>query len=304
MLHATAAPARSAFADELAADFLSAYDGHTLAAYQLDLSLLTRWLAANGLDLLAVTRVDLETWLRWLAIERGNAPATVRRRLASVRRFYRLLAHDGHVRVSPAEMVRLPRRALGAPAERAGLGVTRLELSTMLTAARCAQPVDAALVVLLGLMGLRVGEACSLRVDDALGVEQDHRVIRFVGKGGKPATVPIPPLAWRELAAVIGGRGEGWLLARPGTSAPMNRAAAARILTRLARSAGVDHKVTPHDLRRGFCTAMLDAGVSLRDVQEAGRWADLRMVERYDRRRANLDRHGVYALAAFIAGAA
>lgn len=303
MPHTTALPIPIPATERIIEDFLSAYDGHTLAAYSLDLALLTRWCAAGSFDALQLTRHDLERWLRHLVEERGNSAAAVRRRLACVRRFYRLAAHDGYVRVSPADMVRLPRRVQTAQPSRAGMGVTRLELNGLLVAGRSSRPVDAALVALLGLMGLRISEACSLTIDAALQIEQDHRVLRFVGKGGKPATVPIPPLAWRELAAVVNGRSTGPLLARP-DGAPMNRAAAARILERLARAAGIDHKVTPHDLRRGFTTAMLDAGVSLRDVQEAGRWADLRMVERYDRRRANLDRHGVYALAAFIAGAA
>jgi hypothetical protein len=46
---------------------------------------------------------------------------------------------------------------------------------------------------------------------------------------------------------------------------------------------------------------MLDAGVSLRDVQLAARHADSRITMRYDRARRNLDRHANYILAAFMA---
>ena len=63
-------------------------------------------------------------------------------------------------------------------------------------------------------------------------------------------------------------------------------------------------RMHPHMLRHTFVTTMLDAGVSLRDVQIAARHADPRTTTRYDRARENLDRHASYIVTAFIAGAA
>lgn len=57
-------------------------------------------------------------------------------------------------------------------------------------------------------------------------------------------------------------------------------------------------------LRHAFITAALDAGVPLRDVQEAASHADPRTTMRYDRARASLDRHATYIVAAYVAGAA
>jgi integrase/recombinase XerD len=48
----------------------------------------------------------------------------------------------------------------------------------------------------------------------------------------------------------------------------------------------------------------LDAGVPLRDVQEAASHADPRTTIRYDRARGSLDRHATYIVAAYVAGAA
>jgi hypothetical protein len=48
----------------------------------------------------------------------------------------------------------------------------------------------------------------------------------------------------------------------------------------------------------------LDAGVPLRDVQEAASHADPRTTIRYDRARGSLDRHATYTVAAYVAGAA
>jgi integrase/recombinase XerD len=67
---------------------------------------------------------------------------------------------------------------------------------------------------------------------------------------------------------------------------------------------GVDKPIGPHTLRHAFITAALDAGVPLRDVQEAASHADPRTTMRYDRARVSLDRHATYIVAAYLAGAA
>jgi site-specific recombinase XerD len=84
----------------------------------------------------------------------------------------------------------------------------------------------------------------------------------------------------------------------------LDRCAADRMVKRLARRAGITKRISPHSLRHSFITAALDAGVSLRDVQEAASHADPRTTMRYDRARQSLDRHATYVVAAFVAGAA
>jgi site-specific recombinase XerD len=84
----------------------------------------------------------------------------------------------------------------------------------------------------------------------------------------------------------------------------LDRHAAARIVRRIARRAGLNKRVGPHTLRHAFITAALDAGVALRDVQEAASHADPRTTMRYDRARVSLDRHATYIVSTFIAGAA
>jgi integrase len=67
--------------------------------------------------------------------------------------------------------------------------------------------------------------------------------------------------------------------------------AATRRVRRLANAAGIRMpRMHPHMLRLTFVTTMLDAGVSLRDVQIAARHADPRTAMRYDRARKNPDR--------------
>ncbi len=115
-------------------------------------------------------------------------------------------------------------------------------------------------------------------------------------------TIPLAPRTARAIDLATGERSSGpiffsltdggWTaMARDGSSAGSRRAA-------------ISKKVTPHTLRHAFITAALDAGVPLRDVQEAASHADPRTTIRYDRARGSLDRHAAYVVAAFIAGAA
>lgn len=165
----------------------------------------------------------------------------------------------------------------------------------MLAAAReSTNPVDFALVCLLGLLGLRIFEAVGADVDD-LGEEHGHRVLRVRGKGGKLVLVPLPPAVSRAVDRAAGDRPDGELLLNRRGSR-MDRHAATR---RLCQLAGVRlPRMHPHMLRHTFATTMLDAGVDLRDVQIAARHADPRTTMRYDRARKNLDRHPNYILAA------
>jgi integrase len=96
-------------------------------------------------------------------------------------------------------------------------------------------------------------------------------------------------------------------IANPGRAHASNGLAGAPrtavLARRVARQAGIAKRVGPHTLRHAFITAGLDAGVPLRDVQEAASHADPRTTMRYDRGRQSLDRHATYIVATFVAGA-
>ena len=89
---------------------------------------------------------------------------------------------------------------------------------------------------------------------------------------------------------------------RTRTGRRMDRAGASRALTRVAHAAGITRPISPHGLRRTFCTTGLVAGIGIRDMQYAMRHADPRTTMRYDMARANLDRHAAHAVAAYLAG--
>jgi integrase len=121
-------------------------------------------------------------------------------------------------------------------------------------------------------------------------------------KGGKVVTIPLAPRTARAIDLAVGERSNGPVFLAP-DGRWLDRHGAGRIVRRIAGRAGITKPVGPHTLRHAFITAALDAGVPLRDVQDAASHADPRTTMRYDRGRTSLDRHATY-VAAYVAGAA
>jgi len=236
-----------------AAGFLARYSGRTRDAYAADLRTYLGWCAARSLDVFAVARPHIEVYVRWLEEDRHLAPATVARRLSTVIGFYRFMVIDGRLDKSPAEYVRRPR----VSTESQALGLDRMQLGSLVAVARASGPMDAALITALGLLGLRVSEACSIDLED-FGAERGHRTVHVIGKGNKPALIPLPPPVARTLDLAAAERGTGPLLLTR-TGRRMDRYAASRIVHRLAKRAGIDHRVGCHSLRHSYITAALDA---------------------------------------------
>ena len=129
-----------------------------------------------------------------------------------------------------------------------------------------------------------------------------HRTLVITRKGGKNVTIPLAPRTARAIDLAIGERPEGPIFLTP-DGRRLDRHGAARTVRRVAGRAGISKPVGPHTLRHAFITAALDAGVPLRDVQEAASHADPRTTIRYDRARGSLDRHATYIVASYVAGA-
>ncbi|GIE94644.1 hypothetical protein Ari01nite_21090 [Paractinoplanes rishiriensis] len=126
-------------------------------------------------------------------------------------------------------------------------------------------------------------------------------MLRVRGKGGKVVLVPLPPAVARAVDRAVDERTTGPIL-RTTVGTRMDRHAATQRLKQLSATAGIRMpRMHPHMLRHTFVTTMLDAGVSLRDVQIAARHADPKTTMRDDRARKNLDRHPNYILAAYMA---
>ena len=278
------------------AGFLAGYRGLTREAYALDLRQFTSWCRSRSLNLFAVRRLDIEGFARDLEA-RGRAGATVTRRLCTIAGFYRYAVEEELLDHSPAAHVRRPRVDYESHAG----ALDRHELGALLVAAGLGSAPEHALISLLALNGLRVSEAAGADIEH-LGLDRGHRTLTITRKGGKVVTIPLAPRTARAIDLAVGERTQGPVfLAADGRR--LDRHGAGRIVRKAARRSGIGKAVTPHTLRHAFITAALDAGVPLRDVQEAASHADPRTMMRYDRARGSLDRHATYIVAAYIAGA-
>ncbi|MEU9828176.1 hypothetical protein [Micromonospora chersina] len=126
---------------------------------------------------------------------RRYQPSAVSRRLSVVVGFNRVCVIDAILEHSPADYVRRPT----VPSESPTLGLGHLQFEALITTARpSANPDDFVLVALLGLLRLRIFEACGSNIAD-MGEEHGHRVLRVRGKGGKVVLVPLPPAVARAI---------------------------------------------------------------------------------------------------------
>jgi len=286
-------------AEQLAlAGFLAGYTGLTRDAYALDLRQYASRCQQHHVRLFDARRAEIECFARDLEAS-GRAQATVTRRLCTIAGFDRYAVEEELLDHSPAAHVRRPR----IDYESHATGLDRNELGALLVAAGLGTAAEHALVSLLALNGLRVSEATGADIEN-LGTERGHRTLVITRKGGKVVTIPLAPRTARAIDLAIGERCQGGPIFLTIDGRRLDRHGAGRIIRRVARGAGIIKNVGPHTLRHAFITAAPDAGVPLRDVQEAASHADPRTTMRYDRARASLDRHATYIVAAYVAGAA
>jgi site-specific recombinase XerD len=262
----------------------------TVEAYRRDLAHFAAWHQAP------VAAADVERLEAYLAQLRadGLSAATIARRTAALRAFFKHQVLVGARTDNPAAELTLPRRRRTLPRTLSAGEVERLIAAANGTTPRALR--DGALVELLYGAGLRVSEAVGL---DRTGVDLDERLVRCTGKGGKERIVPLGRQAVEALRRYLARgrphldrrhRPELFLNAQGGA---LTRSGAFLILRRLAEQAGLEPgRVHPHLLRHSFATHLLEGGADLRSVQEMLGHADLSTTEIYthvsDRRRREL----------------
>jgi integrase/recombinase XerD len=291
-----------------AAGYLARYSGLTLKTYATSLEIYFRWLAQYGVDPLEARRGQIELFMKHLQEERHCAPSSVHHHIGPIRGFYRFAVIDDLISKNPSLDLHLPKIWID-PWRKDWL--TGAEMSALVEAAnRSAHPSDQGLIALLALLGFRITEALAVQIEDYRDTIEGRPVIHLIGKGGKPATLPITAVIIRMLDAAAGDRTSGPLLLRETSSVrayvgtPLTYKAARVALDRLAREVGIERRIAPHMARRGFVTKGLDEGISIRDMQIAARHEDPRTTARYDRGAQNLDGSAIHKLSAVIAGPA
>jgi len=269
------------------------FSDHTRRAYLSDVGQLAESLG----DDTEPAEVDPERVRDWLVeLHRGRSAATLARRLAGARTFYRFLQREGAVKLDPTAGLPLPKLPGRAPRP--------LSVDDCFALAEHDSPVDAtgreaprkrltrlrdrALVELLYGTGIRVGELSALDVRD---LDLHAAEVRVMGKGQKERIVPLPGEArqalrgWLDERRHPGVMGEPLFIAlRPRKEKEPRRLAprdVRRVLDKRARSSGLTDHVHPHRLRHSYATHLLDMGADLREIQELLGHASLSTTQKY-----------------------
>ncbi len=285
-------PAEARPYEHLVLDFLAYLEferglsRNTLEAYRSDLLQFGRFLDARGADAVTAQPSDLSDFLADLAADNGRpaaSPATIHRKAACLRSFYRHLRREGVCDSDPTATISGPRRGRKLPKV-----LNRGEVATLLQQPHGTAPTalrDKALLELMYACGLRASEAIGIEVTD---IDLEVAMLRARGKGSKERVVPIGRAAVQAVriylergrpALVHGGivahlfvnfRGE-----------PLTRQGLYKIVRRHATTAGLADRMSPHTLRHTFATHLLAGGCDLRSVQEMLGHADVATTQLY-----------------------
>jgi integrase/recombinase XerD len=278
---------------ELTLDFLAYLElerglsRNTLEAYRSDLQQFGEFLTRRAVDPLDVEPNDLRAFVSELANgtrqRTAVAPATLQRRIACLRSFYRFLRREHVLETDPTTELRAPRSRVRLPKV-----LTRDEVAHLLAQPRGSAPTvlrDRALLETMYACGLRASEAIALELSQ---IDLDGGIVKARGKGSKERIVPIGSKAIQALRAyldkgrprLVGVRDEPrvFVNARGGG---LTRQGLYKIVQRHARTAGLARRMSPHTLRHTFATHLLAGGCDLRSLQEMLGHADIGTTQVY-----------------------
>jgi len=246
---------------------------HTLKGYREDLETFADYFsddAGNCPEPETVTSVELRGYLSALH-DSGYAKASIARKLASLRSFYRFGQREGWTKGNPATALRNPRKSKKLPHFLSTEEIGKLLASPQANSAMGLR--DRAILETLYSAGLRVSELVDLSDGD---LDFAQGIVKVRGKGRKERLAPLGSYA---IAAL-----EAWLSARKlspkiptGREAPVfvNRfgtrlttRSVGRMLEKYLQETGLDNRTSPHTLRHTFATHLLDRGADIRSVQE------------------------------------
>jgi integrase/recombinase XerD len=260
---------------------------NTLEAYRSDLLQFGEFLDRRGLSVVETRHSDLGAFLSELAAGVGErqpvAAATLRRKAACLRSFYRYLRREGAIEYDPTAELRGPRKTQRLPRV-----LSRDEVAQLLREPKGTEPRplrDRALLEIMYACGLRASETISLQLGD---IDLEEGVLRARGKGSKERLVPIGRQAVAALRVyclrgrpeLVGAGAETRLFVNRRGSG-LTRQGLYEIVQGHARGAGLEDRMSPHTLRHTFATHLLAGGCDLRSLQEMLGHADLATTQVY-----------------------
>ncbi|MBV9193997.1 MAG: tyrosine recombinase XerD [Solirubrobacterales bacterium] len=260
---------------------------NTLEAYRSDLQQYGEFLARHSLEPLNAAPADVEAFVSELAEGRdgrpGVAPATLQRKAACLRSFYRHLRREQLIAHDPTAELRSPRAGARLPKV-----LSRDEVACLLAQPRGSSPGalrDRALLETMYACGLRASEAVTLELSE---LDLEAGLLRTEGKGAKERLVPVGSKAIESLSEylragrprLVGLRDEPRVFVNL-RGGGLSRQGLYKIVQRHARACGLERRMSPHTLRHTFATHLLVGGCDLRSLQEMLGHADIGTTQVY-----------------------
>jgi integrase/recombinase XerD len=259
---------------------------NTLASYRSDLLQFGAFLAERETDAVDVQARDVSEFLADIATGDGEgraATATIQRKAATLRSFYRHLRREELLDSDPTAALTTPRSGQRLPNV---LG--HAEVRRLLDQPRGSEPIalrDRALLELMYACGLRASEVVDLELAQ---LDLEDGLARVRGKGSKERIVPVGSVAVSALRvylrggrpALVGSRVQPRLFVNF-RGGPLTRQGLYKIVQRHAAAAGLDGRMSPHTLRHTFATHLLAGGCDLRSLQEMLGHADVATTQVY-----------------------
>jgi integrase/recombinase XerC len=255
------------------------FSAHTVRCYTADLAHFVTFLLgprgtpadaetdAFSTRLRSVTPIDLRGYLAELR-RADYSRATVARKIATLRSFYKFLARAGEVERNPVKVIRTPRLEKRLPKF-----LTPADIERLLGAPKGNDLLslrDAAMLEVLYSTGMRVSELVGMNLED---VDPIGEVVRVRGKGHRERLAPLGSYAVTALNKYLEARAgaevrdaEAVFVNRHGGR--LNVRSVRRKLAKYLAQTGLDPHVSPHTLRHSFATHMLERGADLRAIQE------------------------------------
>ena len=257
---------------------------NTRQAYERDLRLFCKTLGFKNSDALVnVSREQITGYMTQLK-EKGLAAATIARKLAAIKAFYRFMTAEGYMDANPAEVVEAGTKGIKLPRVLSEDEVVRLLNQPDITTAEGFR--DRTMLEVLYATGMRVSELINLTLER---VDLNMKYIIAFGKGSKERIVPLGSVAAEFLQQYLekvrpklthAGRNTNIVFLAFGGH-ELTRQRFWQIIRAYGRKASINKALTPHILRHSFATHLLDNGADLRSVQELLGHSDISTTQIY-----------------------
>lgn len=262
---------------------------NTLEAYVHDVEKLFLFLEEKEIAPQDVKLEDLESFLAELHDEKIG-PRSQARILSGIRSFYRFLVLDGHIEADPTLLLESPKIGMKLPEV---LSIDEIDmLINAIDLSKREGQRNRAIIETLYSCGLRVSEACNLKLSD---LYLNEGFIKVEGKGNKQRLVPISERAVAEIMDYMTDRSEidikpgheDYLFVSAHLRKRMSRITMFHIIKELAEQTGLKKTISPHTFRHSFATHLLEGGANLRVIQSMLGHEDIGTTEIYTHIDAN-----------------